>query len=276
VSDAQPTAPTCPCGAPIPDQGWICRSCTGRMVADLAVIPDLLAELDTTITRQARITTPAKGNGDKPLPYDTKASAAFTALNTAIHGWTRILAEEAGVPLPPPHSYVTVWLSRRADDIRMREWAEEMAHDIDRAVREGWHSIDRPEERYYAGPCHNEVNDPAGLYLCPQILWAKLTAAHVRCRSCKAEYDAHERRAWLLSAASDVEETASVVASALTVMTRTRVTASTIRTWASRGILHARGVRGDAKLYRVQDVIDAMNRPAPTADEAREAVGHAA
>jgi hypothetical protein len=259
------------CAAALTDQAVICHACTGRLVADLATIPDLLTELDTTITRQARITAPAKGNGDKPLPYDVGASIAAGNVHTSLHGWARILIEE-GSGHPLPQEQPARYLARNAHDIRTREWAAEMAHDVKGVVDQGWRSIDRPQERYYAGPCGNQVNDPAGYYICPTVLWTRLQAATVRCRTCKASYDAHERRAWLLDAAEDVEETASVIASALTVMLRRRLTASTIRTWVSRDLLGPIGERGTAKLYRVRDVRAALER----ADAEPEPVGHAA
>jgi hypothetical protein len=266
-------APECAnCSAALTDQATICHACTGRLVADLGSTPDLLNELDTTITRQARITSPAKGNGDKPLPYDVGASIAAGNLRTALHGWARMLHEETSTPYPAGNAAVPAWLARHANTIRLQEWAAEMAHDVKTVVDKGWCSIDRPEERYYAGPCGNQVNDPAGYYVCPTVLWTRLQAATVRCRTCKASYDAHERRTWLLDAAQDVEETASAIASALTVMLRRRVTASTIRTWVSRDLLRSVGERGTAKLYRVRDVRSALER----ADAEPELVGHAA
>jgi hypothetical protein len=268
-----PSQPTCAhCGAPLTDQAWICHACTGRLVADIGSTPDLLNELDITITRQARITAPAKGNGDKPLPYDIGASIAAGNLHTALHGWARTLHEETSTPYPAGNTAVPAWLARHVDVIRIQEWAAEMAHDIKTAVDKGWCSVDRPEERYYAGPCGNQVNDPAGYYVCSTVLWTRLQASTVRCRTCKATYDAHERRTWLLDAAQDVEEAASVIASALTVMLRRRVTASTIRTWAQRGLLEPVGERGTAKLYRVGDVRTALER----ADAEPQMVEHAA
>jgi hypothetical protein len=268
----EPSLACANCDAALTDQGVICHACTGRLTADLASISDLLAELDTTITRQARITAPAKGNGDKPLPYDVGASIAAGDLRTALHGWARTLHEETATPYPSGNAAVPGWLARHADVIRMQEWAAEMAQDIKRAVDQGWRAVDRQEERYYAGPCGNQVNDPAGLYVCPTVLWVRLNAATIRCRTCSQTYDVHERRTWLLEAAGDVEETASVIASALSVMLRRRITASTIRTWVSRGLLASVGERGSAKLYRVRDVQAALER----ADAPAEAVGHAA
>jgi hypothetical protein len=72
----------------------------------------------------------------------------------------------------------------------MQEWAAEMAQDIKRAVDQGWRAVDRQEERYYAGPCGNQVNDPAGLYVCPTVLWVRLNASTIRCRTCHQTYDA--------------------------------------------------------------------------------------
>jgi hypothetical protein len=260
------------CDAALTDQAAICHACTGRLVADLASTDGLLAELDTTITRQARITAPAKGNGDKPLPYDVGASIAAGDLRTALHGWARTLHEETATPYPAGNAAVPAWLARHADTIRLQEWAAEMAQDIKRAVDQGWRSVDRQEERYYAGPCGNQVNDPAGYYVCPTVLWTRLESGTVRCPTCKHTYDAHERRTWLLDAAQDVEETASAIASALSRMLRRRLTASTIRTWVTRGLLVSVGERGAAKLYRVRDVRKALER----ADEPEPQVEHAA
>lgn len=259
------TAPTCVrCTAPLTDQAAICQACTGRLISDLAATPDLLAELDTTITRQARITTPSKGNGDKPIPYHGPASLAAGQIRAVLYGWAKTLLEEtdadaldyARADRAPAH-----WLMTHASDIRMRDWAPDLADELDLASRDGWACIDRPEERYYAGPCGNEIPLDDGIVQCGRVLWVKLANSSVRCPACLHVWDALERRDWLLRAAEDVLETARVIASALTVMRRRRVSPSTIRSWASEGVVEAMGERDGAKLYRVGDVIAAMDRP---------------
>jgi hypothetical protein len=262
----EPSQPTCAlCAAPLTDQGYICHPDTARLAADLRAIPDLLAELDTTITRQARISTPSgKGNGDKPIPFDPKASAAAGNIRAVLFGWTKVLLEETD---PDDTDYAIAgrapafWLGQHLADIRMREWAGEVATELKRASAEGWRAIDRPEERWYAGPCGNEIDLDDGTVQCGTVLWARIEEATIRCRGCLHTWDVAERREWLVRAAEDHLESARIIASALTVMTRRRITASTIRNWASEGIVTALGERDGAKLYRVGDILAAMNRP---------------
>jgi hypothetical protein len=254
----EPSQPSCAnCGATLTDQATICHACTGRLTADLASTADLLAELDTTITRQARITAPAKGNGDKPLPYDVGASAAATALRTALHGWARILHEETATPYPAGNAAVPAWLARHVDVIRLQEWAAEMAHDIKRAVDAGWRAVDRQEERYYAGPCGNQVNDPAGYYVCPTVLWVKLDAPRVTCRTCAGSWDVAERREHLVQAASDHWLGVAQAASLASLVTRSRVTVAVVTGLAASGYITAalKLNADDPDLYRVADVL---------------------
>jgi hypothetical protein len=266
----EPSHPACAnCAAALTDQGVICHACTGRLTADLASTADLLAELDTTITRQARITAPARGNGDKPLPYDAPASAAATALRTALHTWARVLHEETATAYPAGNAAVPAWLARHADVIRMQEWAAEMAHDIKRAVDQGWRAVDRQEERYYAGPCGNQVNDPAGLYVCPTVLWVKLDAPRVTCRTCAGSWDVAERREQLIQAAGDYWLGIAQAASLASLVTRSRVTSAVVTGLADSGYITAalKLNADDPDLYRVADVLAGLRH----ADETKPA-----
>jgi hypothetical protein len=250
------------CDAALTDQAVICHACTGRLVADLGSTPDLLAELDTTITRQARITSPAKGNGDKPLPYDVGASIAASNLRTALHGWARMLHEETSTPYPAGNAAVPAWLARHANTVRFQEWAAEMAHDVKTVVDKGWCSIDRPEERYYAGPCGNQVNDPAGYYVCPTVLWVKLDTSRATCRTCGGTWDVAERREQLIQAARDQWLPAGQVASLASLVTRSRVTAAVVADLAASGYISA-ALKLDPDehdRYRVADVLASLQR----------------
>ena len=143
------------------------------------------------------------------------------------------------------------WLAGHITDLRRQSWALDMSDDIHRLSRAGWRAIDRPENRFYAGPCRPvDHADP-----CPTVLWAKLTDTYVTCRACGTRWEVAERRAWLLRAVEDVEETAPVIASALTMMTGKRLPAATIRSWAHRDRLTSTGERDGARLYRVGDVL---------------------
>jgi predicted RNA-binding Zn-ribbon protein involved in translation (DUF1610 family) len=152
----------------------------------------------------------------------------------------------------------------------MRSWADACAHDIDHVMRAGWRAIDRPEDRWYAGPCGGDwTTDRDHIRTtteCAWTLWARLDQVNIICPQCGTSWRVDARREWLMAAADDVHETAPAIASALTIMLRVRVSASTIRKWAWRGDLQPVGERGTARLYRVGDVIALINRRDMPAD----------
>lgn len=154
------------------------------------------------------------------------------------------------------------YLELRLDGIRRTEWAGELAREITDAVRAGWRAVDRPDGRHFAGPCSPD---------CDGRLWHSADAATVRCPACGATYDVADRREWLLAAARDHEDTADRIASAISLWTGRRLTASTIRVWVHRGHLQAvdrledrleRAVYGGRAVarYRLGDVHDVLTR----------------
>ena len=131
-----------------------------------------------------------------------------------------------------------VWLAAHRNDLRMRPWAGDAVRGCISAIKRGWSAVDRPEQRYYAGPCDTELPDPERPnedVLCGYVLWARLDQRVITCPGCRTRYSVIERRDWLLRAAEDVLAPAPLIASALTLMTRRRVPASTIRSWAQIG-----------------------------------------
>ena len=86
--DARPTA----------DNARLCAACTAEVRQALASIPDLAAELETTLSRQTAGQQRHGGrSADKPLAYDVGASEALGALRACVVGWVRVLAEEEGL-----------------------------------------------------------------------------------------------------------------------------------------------------------------------------------
>jgi RNase P/RNase MRP subunit POP5 len=289
------------CGAALTDQAYLCHPETAALATDLRAVPDLLRELEVTTTRQARISAPARGNGDKPLPIDMRASDAATQIRTVLHGWARCLLEE----IPEPHGIeddprlpaaersartflrhdwaaevdaqwaaagrdAAGWLEGNMADVRRQEWAGELAQELRRARENAEHAIDRPESRLYAGPCGNPDSDPP----CQATLWAAIDATEVTCRTCGHVWDVEQRRDQLIAAAKDEWLDTVRVASLVSLMTRQRITPVIVNTLAEAGRIRAAGLKLDADdpdLYRVRDVLDALkhihdHKPATTGD----------
>lgn len=262
------------CGQPVTDQAAICHACTGKLRRDLLDIPPLLAELDTTALRQTamrdapggttcRHTQPDCGCG-VTLPWNPHARHAQHAIHNAVTTWCRVLWEEA--PAPDVGQSLALWLADQTNQIRRHAWAPDCQAGIRRATATGWAAIDRPPERWYAGPCNTPLPDGT---TCDATLWARIDHPRITCRACDATHQVADRRDWLLRTAWDVHDTARNIASALTIMLRRRISPATIRWWASDDAghqLHPVGQSGTARLYRVGDVITLINRQEPTAD----------
>lgn len=97
--------PTCTagCGRPSPD-AYLCTGCTSQLERILAELPAHLAELEVTLTRQARTTRGGGGKPTKaaesPLPYDVAASDLADRVRNGLSTWIRHLTESRGVEAP--------------------------------------------------------------------------------------------------------------------------------------------------------------------------------
>ena len=249
------------CRRELADQAALCHLCTGRLRRNLLDVPDLMAELETTALRQVNT---ADGRGGDAIPYDQRARDAQHAIRNAVNGWCRVVLGEIGCDDPEDlyRRGAALWLADQTGRIRLKGWADDCAADIATVTRAGWRAVDRPEQRWYAGPCgadiaDRETGDPTE---CGRVLWVRIEDISVRCPACETLWPVVARREWLMTAAWDIHETAQVIASAITLMTRSRITASNIRNWASEGMLRPAGERGLAKLYRVGDVIELTQR----------------
>ena len=296
------TPPThlCPlCRRPITDAGAVCHRCTNTARAWLPTVPVLLEELERTKLRQDLLpeagpsTAPPRDPDDDTagvdVPWNENAARAADRVRTTVGAHAQQLLTELDLACrhttchagtQPPcrgHAHTLLaaraphaWLAAHTNALRMREWAPEAVAGITTTIRRGWTAVDRPEQRYYAGPCHTEHPDPERHHedvLCGVILWARLDQRVITCPGCRTRYSVIDRRDWLLRAAEEVSAPAPVIASALTLMTRRRIPASTIRSWAHRGVLtRTDDPPGPSPHYRVGDVVDLLHRDEPTID----------
>lgn len=245
------TEPTCPrCARPMPDTAYVCLGCGDSLANLLVKTNELLPELLTTVARLDRIGQGGKGNGENPLPVNLEASAAEAAVTNTMTTWARHVAAERGKTITDE---APVWLAGQTHWLRYRPEAIEAFDELTDACRLVRRTIDLPVPRWYAGPCE-----------CGSELYAASQAVTVRCRDqeCGAQYDAAERKAWLLAQARDVLAHAGWIASAASALGEP-VTADMIYGYSRRGRLLAHGQDGLRRpLYRVGDVLDILARVA--------------
>jgi hypothetical protein len=198
-------------------------------------------------------------------------TALLDAVRNTITTWTRVTLDHWPAVIGPvcetPCLHVSCAIIRRsrppADTItacchylrgwtgRMRvvEWAPEILDEMTHLELQLRALVDRPADRWYAGPCDQ----------CQRDLYARTGAAEVTCRECDLVYDVAARRAWLLSAAEDQLVNATTLARAASWLGDLPLTAARVWKWAERNRIAVKGHEevGGRMLptYRVGDAL---------------------
>ena len=197
-----------------------------------------------------------------------------TARNT-IGTWARVLIEDqppVGGPLcdqpwclhvscnrirrrTPPRDNIPSacnYLLRNADPIRTADYAAELADELSDLCEQLRRMIDRPADKWFAGPCDT----------CRRDLYARTGMITVICPDCENTYDVDARRAWLLQQAEDRLANASLLARSVSWLGAQPLTAERVRQWAGRGRIMAKGHEtiGGRMLptYRIGDALDLL------------------
>lgn len=267
-------ATTCVCTRPAGD-GMLCKACLATLERALAETPFLLRELDVVITRQTTYSDKADGgrSSTKPVPFHVAAADTRRALARALERWAGRLVDTS-CPRSPQPLHTSLWLLGQLNRIRVHADAHSIHHEILEPVTRARWLIDRPADRWYAGPCNNDVPIEPGSHttrVCGAELYATTGRGLVECRKCQATYDVAARRDWLLAAADDHLANAATIARAVSWLGDTQLTPALIRVWAARGRLIAKGHEPypnsadptkTRPLYRVGDVIDLVTQKA--------------
>lgn len=244
----------CACGKPVAD-AFICSECTNTLADDLATVPWLANQLDLAIAKRTRYVDHigVRSPFSEPLPYAPEASESASVLRSTLTAWVHLAAEQATSGDASQRdglwhlSGMASYLHRNLALIRARSDAADAVDEIGAAIRQASQIVDRPVERWYAGPCDE----------CDHDLYAKPGVTQLAC-NCGAKYDIRERRTWLLTEAENVLATAADISRALTTLDAP-VNADRIYQWRRRKRLldHGRDHDGNP-LYRVGDILELL------------------
>lgn len=118
----------CRCGAPLPQNAYVCPTCTRTLADDLTHAADHLRWIDDKrAQRRSRMWVGGHiASAETPLPYDTRVSRVLEPIRNSLTTWARLtIQEHACRDLPNPRD------TKRVDQIR-RELAawDRLADDI--------------------------------------------------------------------------------------------------------------------------------------------------
>ncbi|TDE03452.1 hypothetical protein [Jiangella asiatica] len=215
------------CGRPTRDQRLLCDHHVWELEQALSDethgLPELIDQLTTTLTRQAKMTEPNGARGaEQPVPFDGRASVALNELRVVLVGWTQVLMETHQLDAPDDTlAAMGRFLLGRMDMIASHEAAVEIHDQITRACSSAWHVVDRAAPRLFVGVCDwvsQEDRSSEAVFghvaiPCGSWLYAKVGAKEVSCPKCGRAYDVRVSRDRLWEALSDVLMTIAEIVS---------------------------------------------------------------
>jgi hypothetical protein len=252
------TCPICGCEQ---SEGLLCHAETSLLERDLGDVAAIVAELDVSLSKMARIGTPSKGGlARERMPYNQGASIAAGALENTLTTWVRDLTSDQWRP-GLGHNASTAAAAHMLmliPEIRRHPAVDELVDQVADAVRQARHAVDRPADRQYLGQCLVPSPDEEGREVtCLADVYAKPTASQAKC-ICGVTHDVTERRDWLLRQAGDrlfsVKEAAQLVGS----YGDLRITESTIRNYVSTGQLGYHGKVAGSSVIRLGDLLEVI------------------
>lgn len=223
--------------------------------------PGLLAELETTTTRQHKLGAPGgkRAGSEPPMLYHVAASELADVARSIVSGWARDHADRhPHLELPATHAAAAEWMAAFPNLIAEHPAAGEMHGDVVGLVRRIRAMIDRPRDRRYLGQCSARLRQITRREweLCERDVYAEPGKVVVQCR-CGAVHDVASRLDRLRSAVDDQLATAAEASRALAA-TDTPCTPAMIRRYAHREKLtahppHALDPRAYPR-YRIGDI----------------------
>lgn len=253
------------CGSPTADQSALCVTHSQRLKADLGGVPELLAELETTICRQNR---GPRGDGGKsaetPLIFNVAASGVRLDLECTLSAWCLDVSrrgEDDRDPLravdPHDHPGTAAWLVRNLDRLRHHPEAGQAYDEITDAIAQGWRAVDLAADLVVLGEC-TATEDPEGNPLpemCRAVVYGHANALTATCRGCRNTHTIAVRREWMLRTLPDMPATTGALSRMIGHLGQA-LGGSTIRSWAAQGKLTAVGEDDHHRpLYLVKDVL---------------------
>lgn len=227
-------------GQPVADGAHCCAACVSQTAANLEFIESTADDLETTLTRQDRVSvgTGGRANAETPLPLNLSASDVGTALRNTLTTWVRLVAEERGVTIADAFEVcggggswcthercrrvrlggegeittgsMAAWLRTRLSWIAHREWGPACFDELSKVAVDLGRAVDSPPPMISLGRC--EAVD------CNGELRAHKEAPWAKCKECGASYDVAKLKDRLLGRANHIQRNAASIARILTAL----------------------------------------------------------
>lgn len=230
----------------------------------LRQVPSILDELDTSMTRQAKL-RPTRGLAavePVDLPFNLNAADSANRVRAMLLPWVRFVHAGTGAgyndaistpALARGLSLYAGWILQQPEAGKLLDELKAMVEDV-RGV------IDLRIERVFVGTCKSIFDgDGNRQSTCPEQLYAPASREETTCPRCKATHHVKDRQKKALAAAQNRVLPPQMIARALTRKGEV-LDVERIYNWSKRGLLKPASVdpRTKRKMYRLGDVMDVM------------------
>lgn len=185
----------------VADGARLCRHCTAELRRDLEAVPDLVADLLVTLSRQDHIAPGRPGrSAETPLVYNDGAARELASLHFYLSSWARCIADDTGLSLGGVTAAAAAyadWLLEHLNAVRRHDAAADLACEIYNVVRDARRATDLAavSSRFLVGPCPLVAD---GAFCDGDVLATITTSADepptMTCLRCEYVWEAHQ---WL-------------------------------------------------------------------------------
>lgn len=290
-----------------PSDGLLCSNaasrpptefCTQQLERELGDVAAIVADMDITLSRQARIGGGGQsGLARERMPFHPGVVDPIWVLGNVLTTWAR---DVCGDTLPPeeaviyrnretpmlgpfcgfcihqtcmelrisekvtkPPAVIAAWmLLSNTPAIRRHPAVEELLDEVLDAIRLARRTVDRAAERKFLGPCDGKFEGVT----CTEDLYVHPAATEARCRVCGTEHDVAERREWLLSKAEDLIVTPQEASRYVGEVGGIPVGHQRIRNYLDRGRIPTRHSHDGVMRLRLGDLLEVLRDEAARHD----------
>ena len=229
----------------------LCHNCTTRLEALLRDVRDVWANLMVTAARldKGAASIGSSGHSAPAAPCNFDAIEDGDQLAAVLRGWAEQIAV-VGPHFTPPR--VAERLLNQVKQIRRRDWAGDLLHELRDALNAARRVTDRGTERVFAGMCPTETDGTE----CGAAVFTAPGKPLARCHKCRSEWDVTEWRGRAISAAGIHHGTPAELSRMISdPATGEALPQARIRQWVRRGKLAPIGKNRDGRpTYQVRKV----------------------
>lgn len=252
------------CTASLTDDRTLCPADATALGALLSHVPGILAELEVTLTRQARL-RPVRGLAvvdAVEMPYNVSAAEEARKIREFLLPWVRLVGRRTGAEYMPASSTPALarglynyagWLTRQPEAADLLVGLQGIVEDV-RSV------IDLRLEKVFVGSCRSVFNaDGERQPVCSEHMYAPARNVEFTCGKCGTVHDVKSRQRQAIAASENRVMPPQMIARALT-RNGEPLNVERLYNWVKRGLLVPAALDPvtKRKLYRVGDVMDVM------------------